>query len=352
MTTPAVPDDLRAFRLEDDALHLLDQRALPVEERWLKLTTVEGVAEAIETLAVRGAPAIGGAAACGMVIAAREHAAMGDGAPLLDRLDEADARLRKTRPTAVNLFFALDRMRAVTGALRKAGAGAEDAHAALEREARAICDEDAEMCRRMGEHGATLFEDGDRVLTVCHTGALATCGIGTALGALKTAQAQGKDIHVFALETRPLLQGARLTAWECQKVGLPVTLITDGMAGFALARQGITRAISGADRIATNGDSANKIGTYSLATLCAAHDVPFYVAAPTSTIDRACASGDGIPIEERAADEIRAPRGAIFAPADVDVWNPAFDVTPHDRIAAIVTEEGVFNAPYDFRATR
>ncbi len=346
---------LHAFRLDDDALHLLDQRALPEEERWLSLVSVESVAEAIETLAVRGAPAIGGAAAAGMVLAARaltsgahaRHAHLTDTA-LRERLLEADARLRVTRPTAVNLFFALDRMKACfTRALFEGVSGAE-LRARLEREARAITDEDARMCAAMGAHGQALFEDGDVVLTVCHTGALATCGQGTALGVLKSAQAEGKRVHVLALETRPLLQGARLTAWECQKVGLDVTLLTDGMAGFALARRGVTKAIAGADRIARNGDVANKIGSYGLATLCRAHDVPFYVAAPTSTFDARAERGADIPIEERAADEVRRPRGALFAPADVAVWNPAFDVTPARLVSAIISERGVHYPPYSF----
>jgi methylthioribose-1-phosphate isomerase len=336
-------DDLRAFRLEEDALHLLDQRALPVKEHWLRLHSVESVAEAIETLAVRGAPAIGGAAACAMVLAARNAKAA-----IIDDLRAAEDRLRVTRPTAVNLFFALDRMRVVTDRLEREDADDDVIRREVEAEARAICEEDEAACAAMGEHGQALFEDGDRVLTICHTGALATCGQGTALGVLKSAQRAGKKIQVFALETRPLLQGARLTAWECQQVGLDVTLITDGMAAFALARKGITKAISGADRIAANGDTANKIGTYGLATLCRAHDVPFFVAAPTSTIDATLETGAEIPIEERHADEIRTPRGAIFAPEDVAVWNPAFDVTPAEHVAAIVTEQRVERGPYRF----
>lgn len=337
--------ELRAFRLDEQALHLLDQRALPEAVTWLKLTTVEEVAEAIETLAVRGAPAIGGAAACGVVLAARAAASTQE---LARALPEAKARLARTRPTAVNLFFALDRMEACFTAAFAEGNSGSELKERVEREARAILEEDERMCAAMGAHGAALFDDGDVVLTVCHTGALATCGQGTALGVLKSAHAQGKRLQVLALETRPLLQGARLTAWECQQVGLPVTLLTDGMAGFALATKGVTKAISGADRIAKNGDAANKIGTYGLATLCRAHDVPFFVAAPTTTFDARALTGRDIPIEERHPDEVRRPRGAIFAPADVPVWNPAFDVTPADRIAAIVSEEGVFRPPYAF----
>lgn len=340
---------LRAFRLEDDALVLLDQRALPDEERWLLLGDVEAVAEAIETLAVRGAPAIGGAAAAGMVLAARAGRDAGEGATTLRaRLLAADERLRRTRPTAVNLFFALDRVRACfTRALDEGGSAAEVTAAVL-AEARAILDEDERMCSAIGAHGAALLEDGDVVLTLCHTGALATCGQGTALGVLKTAQAQGKRVRLLALETRPLLQGARLTAWEAEREGLDVTLVTDGMAGFALARLGVTKAIAGADRVARNGDVANKIGTYSLATLCRAHEVPFYIAAPTSTFDARAASGADIPIEERHPDEVRRPRGAVFAPAAVKVWNPAFDVTPARLIESIISERGVHRPPYAF----
>jgi methylthioribose-1-phosphate isomerase len=303
---------LRAFFLDDDGLHLLDQRALPQQERWLVLRTVEDVAQAIETLAVRGAPAIGGAAAYGMVIATRT------GMPL----EEADARLRRTRPTAKNLFFALD-------AIRDAG---RDAPAVLAAAQKIVRDDEA-ACAAMGEHGAALFADGDVVITICHTGALATCGQGTALGVIKSARAQGKNISVVALETRPLLQGARLTAWECAKEGIPCTLITDGMSAFAMKKLGVTKAIVGADRIARDGSTANKIGTYALATVAKAHGVPFYVAAPQSTFDLEIASGADIPIEERAATEVSG-----FA---TRVWNPAFDVTPPELIAAFVTERGV-----------
>jgi methylthioribose-1-phosphate isomerase len=322
----AAAQPVRAFRLDADALHILDQRALPREEAWLRCTTVEEVALAIETLAVRGAPAIGGAAALGMVIAART----GIAAPI------ADARLRKTRPTAVNLFAALDFMRTTHGA------AASD----VEQRARTWLRSDEDMCAQIGAHGAALFADGDVVITICHTGALATCGQGTALGVIKSARAQGKDVRVVALETRPLLQGARLTAWECEREAIPCTLITDGMSAFAIKRLGVTRAIVGADRIARDGSTANKIGTYALATVCAAHGVPFYVAAPSTTIDASIASGDAIPIEERAPDEVRAVRGTVIAPPDVRVWNPAFDVTPSALIAGIVTERGVEQPPF------
>jgi methylthioribose-1-phosphate isomerase len=280
-----------------------------------------------------------------MVLAARE--ANVDSAPeMFAHLRQASARLAKTRPTAVNLFVALRKMEATLQACERADKSIADIRAALEESARAFIAEDKSFYERIGTNGAELFVDGDVVLTICHTGALATCGQGTALGVLKSAQAQGKKISVVAVETRPLLQGARLTAWECLRSGLDVTLITDSMIAFALARKGITKAIVGADRIARNGDTANKIGTYSLATLCAARDIPVYVAAPTSTFDVSLQSGAEIPIEERDGDEIRIPRGCQFAPTNVPVWNPAFDVTPAELLRGIVTEKGVWHAPF------
>ena len=337
--------ELRAFHLEDDGLHLLDQRALPGEERWLVLKDVEDVASAIETLAVRGAPAIGGAAAMGMALAAR--APSSTSGELLAVLEGAYERLKVTRPTAVNLFYALERVRERARALALEGASVEALRSGVLDEAWRVVREDEQACADMGRYGCELIDDGDVVLTVCHTGALATCGQGTALGVLKSAKAQGKRVSVIAVETRPLLQGARLTAWECLKVGLDVTLITDGMAAFALEKKGVIKAIAGADRIARNGDTANKIGTLGLARLCDAVGVPFFIAAPTSTIDVTLASGDEIPIEERHSDEVRRPRGAVFAPEGVPVWNPAFDVTPASLIHGIVTEKGVWRPPYD-----
>jgi methylthioribose-1-phosphate isomerase len=330
-------EGVTTFALEGETLFVTDQRALPNEERTIACTSVEDVAAAIETLAVRGAPAIGGVAALGTALAAL-RAQTRDVDQLVRTLDDAIARLRRTRPTAVNLFVALDHMASViAGAPRTV----DDITAAVVDGAKSFCRADADMCEKMGAHGSALFDDGDRVLTICHTGALATCGIGTALGAIRTAHEAGKRIHVFALETRPLLQGARLTAWECMKLGIPVTLLTDGMAAFAFARQGITKAISGADRIAVNGDTANKIGTYGLALLARAHAVPFYVVAPTTTFHAATETGASIVVEERGADEVRTPRGVSFAPPDVDVWNPAFDVTPAGLIHAFVDENGV-----------
>ena len=300
---------------------------------------------AIETLAVRGAPAIGGVAGAAVGMMAQASTAT-SGAALHDELAPIIARLRRTRPTAVNLFVALD---AVAGAIAAhRDASADVARATVVAAARAYIDDDVAACAAMGEAGAALVDDGDVVVTICHTGALATCGQGTALGVVKSARAQGKDVAVVALETRPLLQGARLTAWECQQLGIPVTLITDGMAAFALARglptlggRRVRRAVVGADRIARNGDTANKIGTYGLAVACAAHDVAFHVVAPRSTFDDDTADGAAIPIEERAADEVRQARGTPLSPVDVPVWNPAFDVTPARLVRSWISEDGV-----------
>lgn len=327
---------LQAFFVDDAGLHLLDQRELPHSEVWHVFAGdddgVEGVARAIETLAVRGAPAIGGAAA--LILAAWAQRQSSSSPAVFERLRVHVARLRRTRPTAVNLFVALDRV---------AAAGA-DLDAVVDA-AFGYCDDDAAACLRMGDHGAELLRDGDVVVTICHTGALATCGQGTALGVVKSARRQGKDVAVVALETRPLLQGARLTAWECLREGIPVTLITDGMAAFALSRgaagRPIRRAFVGADRIANNGDTANKIGTFSLAVACAHHQIPFHVVAPRSTFDDGCDDGAAIPIEERDPLEVRTARGTPTAPVDVKVWNPSFDVTPGALIASFVSEQGI-----------
>ncbi|MDP2340087.1 MAG: S-methyl-5-thioribose-1-phosphate isomerase [Deltaproteobacteria bacterium] len=333
---PAEREGLAAFFVDDDGLHLLDQRELPGQEVWHVFRGdddgVEGVARAIESLAVRGAPAIGGAAALILGVWAQNQSSS-------SALPAHIARLRRTRPTAVNLFVALDRV----------AAAGSDLDAVVDA-AWGYCDDDAAACRAMGDHGAALLSDGDVVVTICHTGALATCGQGTALGVVKSARRAGKDVAVVALETRPLLQGARLTAWECQREGIPVTLITDGMAAFALSRgaggRPIRRAFVGADRIAKNGDTANKIGTFSLAVACAHHGVPFHVVAPRSTFDDGCVDGAAIPIEERDANEVRSAlrmgaRGTPTAPVDVKVWNPSFDVTPTRLIESFVSEQGI-----------
>ena len=336
-----VRDALRPFFLDDKALHVLDQRALPIEETWLACDDVEKVAVAIETLAVRGAPAIGGAAALCLALIARAVPAD------IERvLDAADARLRRTRPTAVNLFFALDAVRTSWRRARDAGGSARDIAAAVVDAAEKVVLDDEAACAAMGAHGAALLQDGDVVMTVCHTGALATCGQGTALGVIKSARASGKEVRVVALETRPLLQGARLTAWECMREGIPCTLVTDGMASFAMKRLGVSKAIAGADRIARDGSTANKIGTYNLAVAAKHHGVPLIIVAPSSTFDAAIATGDGIVIEERNADEVRTARGTPLAPKDVRVWNPAFDVTPPSLITAWVSERGSVLPPF------
>ncbi len=326
-----------------DALRIVDQRLLP--HRWVErdLRTVDEVCDAIRTLAVRGAPAIGAAGAMGL--AAATAPAAGESPPAWrTRLAGAAAAIRAARPTAVNLAWAVDRVTA-------RAANEEDpraAHAALRAEADAVLREDRAMCRAIGEHGVELLPERARVLTHCNAGALATCGIGTALAPVYVAHERRREVRVWADETRPLLQGSRLTAYELSRAGVPVTVIADGMAAALLRRGEIDAVLVGADRIAANGDAANKIGTYALALAARAHGVPFYVLAPSSTVDPATPDGDAIPIEERGPDEVRAPMGTPAAPPDVAVWNPAFDVTPAALITAIVTEAGVLRPPYDF----
>ena len=313
-------------------LRLLDQTLLPTETLFLDCRDVETVFEAIRSLRVRGAPAIGIAAAYGVCLGAQaDDWARGATA--------AAARLRTSRPTAVNLFWALDRMLA-----RLAAPGAS--RAALLAEAHALRTEDIAMCAAIGRHGAALLPERGGILTHCNAGALATGDHGTALAAIFQAHADGKGIRVYADETRPLLQGARLTAWELAQRGVPCTLICDNMAGLAMKSGKIHACIVGADRIAANGDAANKIGTYSVAVLAARHGIPFYVAAPSSTFDLTLATGDLIPIEERDPREITHGFGKQTAPAGIDVWNPAFDVTPAELIAALVTERGVLRPPF------
>ena len=300
-----------------DRLDLLDQRALPDRVEYLSCRSAAEVAQAIKDMVVRGAPAIGCAAAFGVVLSAGSS--------------ESYEMLSRSRPTAVNLFWALERMRK-----------ARD----LEAEARAIFEEDLAANRALSRHGAELIPAGARVLTYCNTGALATSGHGTALGVLRTAFANEKRISVIACETRPYLQGARLTAWECVQEGIPCTLIADNMAGFLMSRGEVDAVIVGADRIAANGDVANKIGTYTLAVLARRHRLPFYVAAPLSTFDPAIAGGAAIPIEERPAAEVTGYRGLRWAPEGVAVRNPAFDVTPAELVTAIVCEKGVLREPF------
>ena len=316
------------------------------------LATLDEVADAIRTLAVRGAPAIGVAAAMGLAASAAAELSRGRFAePVAARsfIEAGAAMLRGTRPTAVNLMWALDRM---LEALQRASGDAAALVAAMRDEAERIRLSDVAMCEALGRHGRTLLKDGMRILTHCNAGALATAGMGTALAPLYVAKAEGLNLEVFADETRPLLQGARLTAWELSQAGIPVTLVTDGMAGSLMAAGKVDMVIVGADRIAANGDAANKIGTYSLAVLAKHHKIPFIVVAPSSTVDREIANGQLIPIEERAAEEITQIAGTQVAAAGARVFNPAFDVTPAALISHIVTEDGVLCAPYHFdRAT-
>jgi len=333
------------IRWERHRLLLLDQTLLPVEERTREYTRWGDVADAIRTLVVRGAPAIGCAAAFGVALAARQSAAR-DGLGLIADLEEAIKGLAATRPTAVNLFWALDRMRAVAEAHRTLPVPA--LRERLLAEAQAILDEDVAANRALGAHGAALVPEGARILTHCNAGALATAGYGTAGGVIRAAHERGRVALVWVDETRPVMQGSRLTAWEMVKEGIPHRLISDVAAGFVMKRGEVDLVVTGADRIAANGDTANKIGTYSVAVLARHHGVPFYVAAPFSTIDASIASGADIPIEERDAEEVRRTGGRLTAPAETPVYNPAFDVTPAELIAGIITERGVFRFPYAF----
>jgi methylthioribose-1-phosphate isomerase len=330
-----------SVRYEDGAVILLDQRRLPGEEVYLRCADADAVAQAIREMAVRGAPAIGVAAA--FAIALGMSGAPGGRAEMQARLERLCTCLRETRPTAVNLFWAIERMRRRFEATAAAGDGVAQA---LLAEAQQIRDEDVAACRRMGELGAELLPEQARVLTHCNAGALATAGYGTALGVIRSASALGKLQAVFADETRPFLQGARLTAWELMKDGIATTLIADSMAGHLMARGEVNAVVVGADRIAANGDVANKIGTYPLAVLARENGIPFYVVAPVSTFDLATASGDAIPIEERAAEEVTHHAGRRMAPEGVSLRNPAFDVTPHRFVSAIVCERGVARPPY------
>ena len=326
MNPPASSTHVTPLRWDGRSLFLLDQRLLPREEVWIECRTSSEVVEAIRTMVVRGAPAIGVSAAFGLAMAAQRG----------DDLQVAGDELRQARPTAVNLAWAIDRM------LRVHAQGTGD----LTQEAERILTEDVAANRRMGEYGAELLGAQTTVLTHCNAGALATGGYGTALGVIRAAVEAGKRVAVFADETRPYLQGARLTAWELQRDGIDVTLITDSMSGHFFQQGKFDAVIVGADRIAANGDAANKIGTYTVAVLAHAHGVPFYIAAPVSTIDPHCPTGAEIPIEERSAQEVTDIGGTRMAPEGIHVRHPAFDVTPARLITAIITERGVLRAPY------
>ena len=332
-------------RWSGEGLLLLDQTRLPLEEETRDYRRWEDVAVAIRGLVVRGAPAIGVAAAFGVALAARASRAESVDELLAD-LEIAIKGLAATRPTAVNLFWALERMRRTALDLR--GETVATVRARLLDEAQAILAEDLAANRALGDHGAALVGPGARILTHCNAGALATAGYGTALGVIRSAHAQGKVALVWVDETRPVMQGSRLTAWECDREGIPHRLIADVAAASVMARGEVDLVVTGADRIAANGDTANKIGTYGVAVLARHHGVPFYVAAPFSTIDPALASGALIPIEERDGDEVRRVGPQQTAPARTPVYNPAFDVTPASLISAIITERGIFRPPYRF----
>ncbi|REE82648.1 methylthioribose-1-phosphate isomerase [Paenibacillus taihuensis] len=327
-----------------EQLDLLDQRLLPEEIVYLPLVNAQDVWEAIRHLKVRGAPAIGIAAAYGVVLGSRDAS---DRNAWMAAVKEAAAHLATSRPTAVNLFWALDRMTARAEALAAGGSDLAACKEALLQEAITIQSEDEETNRLIGEHALTLFQDGMGVLTHCNAGGLATAKYGTALAPFYLALEQGIKLRVFADETRPVLQGARLTAFELQQAGVDVTLICDNMAGMVMSKGWVDAVIVGTDRVAANGDVANKIGTYSVAVLAKAHGIPFYVACPLSTIDLNTPSGAEIPIEERHAEEITEGFGKRTAPVGVKVFNPAFDVTPNDYVTAIITEKGIVKPPYD-----
>ncbi len=334
------------IRWADGALEVLDQRALPTREVVLRLTDVPQVCDAIQALAVRGAPLIGVAAAYGMALSAIGAARKGMSKErFLQQIALDAAALGATRPTAVNLYWAIDRCRRIIEEACVTGDVGAAADLALTT-AHTMLTEDVEINRRMGAHGAQLLQDGDAVLTHCNAGALATAGYGTALGVIRAAVAQGKHIRVYADETRPLLQGARLTAYELQRDGILVTLLCDNMAGVLLRDGAIQRVIVGADRIAANGDTANKIGTYALSVLARFHGVPLTIAAPCSTIDRNLADGERIPIEHRDGQEVAHCFGVRTAPQGIATFNPAFDVTPAAHIDSIVTECGILRPPF------
>jgi methylthioribose-1-phosphate isomerase len=339
----------RTIEWHDGTVLMIDQRVLPLHYEIKSYTTYQGVAEAIHTMVIRGAPAIGAAAGFGMALAGLQSAAQ-TRSDLLRDLEAAAEVLRQSRPTAVNLFWAIDRM--LRTATDESLDSADDVRQALIREAQKIADEDVEINKRMAEHGAALIKDGDTILTHCNTGALAVVDYGTALGVIRRAHEQGKRIKVFADETRPRLQGARLTAWELMRWGIDVTLIADNAAGHYMRKGDIDICFVGSDRTTANGDVANKIGTYKVAVLAKENGIPFYPVLPTSTIDLNLPHGDLIPIEERDEREVTEIDGVRIAPLGVKVGNPAFDVTPAKYVTGIVTENGIAYPPFEVSLRR
>src|SRR5687768_8228775 len=331
---------------KDAAVVMIDQRKLPAAEVYVTCRTAAEVAKAIKTMVIRGAPAIGVAAGMGIALGMRRSAATGT-KQFTTEFQRLCDLMAATRPTAVNLFWAIERMKRTFAAAAQGGCSVEELKQRLEAEARAIHDEDVRSCREMGAHGAALVPQDAKILTHCNAGALATAGYGTALGVIRTAAEQGKRVAVLADETRPFLQGARLTAWELVKDGIDTTVITDNMAGSMMRLGNVDLVVVGADRIAANGDVANKVGTYGVAVLAKEHGIPFYVAAPISTIDLNTADGGQIPIEERSDREVTHVGASRLTPDGARIRNPAFDVTPAKYVTAIVTERGIARAPYE-----
>jgi len=334
----------KTIEWKGDWVKILDQRKLPQEVRYLGCRDASSVAQAIRTMAIRGAPAIGVAAAMGIALAAKK-ARFSNPRAFTRATEKVCQQMRETRPTAVNLFWALERMKKILDQVPVCGV--EETKERLVKEAIQILGEDIEVNHKIGAYGKKLIKNGDGVLTHCNAGALATAGYGTALGVIYAAWGEGKRFHVFVDETRPQLQGARLTAWELLQEKIPVTVITDNMAGWLMEKGQINLVLVGADRIARNGDTANKIGTYSLAILSKWHGIPFYVVAPISTLDLSLASGRNIPIEERDVKEVTHFRGNPITPKGVKAFNPAFDVTPHSLIHSIITEKGLIREPFE-----
>jgi len=337
---------LPTIEWQPDAVVMIDQRKLPAQEVYVHCKTPAEVARAIKTMVIRGAPAIGVAAAMGIALAMTRSKASGTRQAAVEFNKICDV-MAATRPTAVNLFWAIDRMKRAFAAGVQAGESVSELAARLEREARAVHDEDVQSCRDMGQFGAAVVPPAARVLTHCNAGALATAGYGTALGVIRAAAEQGKVTQVYADETRPFLQGARLTAWELVRDHVPTTVITESMTGPLMRDGGIDVVVVGADRIAANGDFANKIGTYTVAMMARAHNVPFYVAAPLSTIDLQTPDGSRIPIEQRPAREVTHVGATRLVPEGATVWNPAFDVTPAHLVTGIITEKGIARSPFE-----